>query len=113
MESDKIPEKEEMTTLVECINVLRERGYIHNFTATQKGTILDNAKKEYAPQEAKISSFYRFEGESDPGDSSILYAIETNSGEKGILINSYGSTSDTMVTGFIEKVEDIHKKAHS
>lgn len=113
MQSDKIPQKEEMTTLVECINVLRERGYKHNFTATQKGTILDNAKKEYTPPEVKISTFYRFEGESDPGDSSILYAIETNSGEKGIIINSYGSTSDTMITGFIEKVEDINKKAHS
>ena len=112
MENTNIPHKEEMTTLVECINVLRERGYTHNFTATLEGTIYDNTKKKYTPKEVKISSFYRFEGESDPGDSSILYAIETSSGEKGIMINSYGSTSDTLITGFIEKVEDIHKKAH-
>lgn len=112
MEND-LPHKEEMDTLVECMAVLRERGYKHNFTATKEDTILDDVKKEYKPEEVKINSFYRFEGESDPGDSSILYAIETNTGEKGIIINSYGPTSDTKITGFIEKVENIHKSEHT
>lgn len=112
METNNLPQKEEMDTLVECMNVLRERGYKHNFTATKEDTILDDTKKEFKPDEVKISSFYRFEGESDPADSSILYAIETNSGEKGVIVNSYGPTSDTKITKFIEKVEDIHKKEH-
>jgi hypothetical protein len=112
-ETNDMPHKEEMDTLVECINVLRKRAYKHNFTATKEDTILDDEKKEYKPDQVKISSFYRFEGESDPGDSAILYAIETSSGEKGIIINSYGPTSDTKVTKFIEKVEDIQKKEHS
>ena len=113
MENDNLPHKEEMDTLVECMNVLRERGYKHNFNATKEDTILDDEKKEYKPDQVKISSFYRCEGESDPGDSSILYAIETNDGKKGIVINSYGPTSDTKVTTFIDKVEDIQKKEHS
>jgi len=113
MKNDTLPGKEEMDTLVECMNVLRERGYSHSFMATKEDTILDDLKNEYKPEEVKISSFYRFEGESDPGDSSILYAIETNNGEKGVIVNSYGPTSDTKVTKFIEKVEDIHKKEHS
>lgn len=108
----ELPHKEEMDTLVECMNVLRERGYKHNFIATKEDSILDDEKKEYQPGEVRIDSFYRFEGESDPGDNSILYAIETNSGEKGILINSYGANSDTKITAFIAKVEDIQKKAH-
>lgn len=110
---NNLPHKEEMDTLVECMAVLRERGYSHNFTATKEDTILDDAKKEYKPHEVKISSFYRFEGESDPGDNSILYAIETNTGEKGVLVNSYGPTSDTKITKFIEQVEDIQKSEHS
>jgi hypothetical protein len=112
MENDNLPQKEEMDTLVECMNVLRERGYKHNFIATKEDTILDDEKKEFNPNQVQISSFYRFEGESDPGDNSILYAIETVSGEKGIIVNSYGPTSDTKITKFIEKVEDIHKKEH-
>ena len=110
---NELPHKEEMDTLVECMTVLRERGFKHNFTATKEDTILDDEKKEYKPEEVKISSFYRFEGESDPGDSSILYAVETNTGEKGIIVNSYGPTSDTKITKFIEKVEDIHKSEHT
>ena len=104
--------KEEMDTLVECMNVLRERGYSHNFNASKEDTIFDDSKQEFTPDRVKISTFYRFEGESDPGDNSILYAIETDTGEKGILVNSYGPNSDTKITKFIEKVENINKEKH-
>ena len=112
-EDDNVPFKEEMDTLVKCMNVLRERGYTHNFTATKEDTLLDDNKKEFRPQDVKVNNFYRFEGESDPADNSILFAIETNSGEKGVLVNSYGPGSDTKINKFMEKVEDVPKKEHS
>ena len=110
MENEEIPQKEEMNTLMECINVLKKRGYTHNFMTNENKTMYDDHKKAYTPEEVTICSFYRFEGESDPADNSILYAIETNTGVKGIITDSYGSTSNTHITKFIEGVEDIHKK---
>ena len=112
MENQDIHEKEEMNTLMECINVLRTRGYTHNFMATENATILDDEKKEYKPEEVKIKSFYRFEGESDPADSAILYAIETQTGVRGMITDSYGPSSNTHITKFINDVEDIHKRGH-
>ena len=40
---------------------------------------------------------------------SILYAIETCDGQKGTLIDAYGSYSDEDTSAFMQDV-DIHKK---
>ena len=39
---------------------------------------------------------YRFEGDSDPGDEAIVLGIESTTGIKGILVNGYGYSSETM-----------------
>ena len=50
--------------------------------------------KTYHPEELKIIKTYRFEGASDPSDSSILYIIEATDGLKGYSLNAYGIYSD-------------------
>ena len=49
--------------------------------------------KSYQPDELVIVNTYRFEGESDPGDMTILYAIEAEDGSKGLCMDAYGSDS--------------------
>lgn len=103
--------KEDLTTLTACLNMLDGKGYTVQFQAGQNNTIKSLASgSTYKPQDVRIVNFYRFEGESNPDDSSILYAIETASGEQGTLIDSYGSNNDVNITDFIKQVEDIHKK---
>jgi len=102
-------ERNEMKTLVECIQLVIKRGYKTNFIALDGNKLKGEKEKSYSPAEIKINTFYRFEGDSDPGDSSILYAIETESGEKGYLSNAYGPYSDTKVSKFIDSVEEIQK----
>lgn len=65
--------------------------------------------KSFKPGDVEIKHFYRFEGESDPGDNSIVYAIETKNGEKGTLIDSYGASNDPLISNFIKEVEAIQK----
>src|SRR3982750_2166957 len=94
-------EKTEMSTLTSCSNHLLKEGFTENFTPKHNGIEAPSKGKMYVPSEVKIVSFYRFEGESDPADNSILYAIETTSGEKGTLVDAYGPYSDAAVTRFI------------
>ena len=61
--------------------------------------------KEFSPEEVKINEFHRFEGESNPADTSIVYAIEAKDGTKGLLIDSYGADSSIAIDQFIKKVE--------
>jgi len=50
--------------------------------------------KSYSPDELTIIKTYRFEGESDPSDSSILYLIQANDGLKGYSLDAYGVYSN-------------------
>jgi hypothetical protein len=106
-------DKEHMKTLASCINSLASVGYETQFKLI-KGSGLKSLSTEkiYRPEDVKITNFYRFEGESDPADSSILYAIETTTGEKGTLSDAYGAYSDANISAFIKEVEDIEKRAH-
>lgn len=49
--------------------------------------------KTYQPEDLKIIKTFRFEGESNPDDSSILYLIEANDGLIGYTLDSYGAAS--------------------
>lgn len=103
-------EKIEMKTMVSCLNSLLAQGFETQFKAVKNGLKSLATEKVYTPEEVKILNFYRFEGESDPSDNSILFAIETNDGERGTLIDAYGPYSDTNVTKFMQMVEEINKK---
>jgi hypothetical protein len=105
-------DKEHMKTLSSCLNSLLSSGYATQFKAIKHGLKSLTTEKIYTPADVKITNFYRFEGESDPSDSSILYAIETTSGEKGTLTDAYGAYSDPHVGKFIMEVEDIEKRGH-
>jgi len=103
--------KENMSTMTGIMNKLQSDGYTENFIASEKGLEAPSLEKFYIPTEVKIANFYRFEGESDPADSAIVYAIETNDGTKGMLVDSYGGAySNQLVSKFITEVENITKK---
>ena len=101
---------DKMQTLSQCMNSLKEHGFNEEFIVTEKGLTSKDDQKSYRPDEIQIVDFYRFEGESSPSDSAILYAIETNDGSKGVLVDAYGVYADDIVTKFIGAVEEIQKK---
>jgi hypothetical protein len=102
----------EMKTLSECMNSLQKEGFKKNFLVKETGLFDPESKKIVTPEEVTIVSFYRFEGNSDPADNSILYAIQTKDGMKGLLTDSYGPAANTLIAEFIKKVEDIAKREH-
>jgi hypothetical protein len=104
----KHEEKIEMKSLAKLIAKLNEDGYTNNF-AVKEGR-LTNDTTSYSPEQVMIENFYRFEGESDPSDTSILYAIKTIDGKKGTLTDAYGVYADEGTSEFIKKVEDIKKE---
>lgn len=83
-----------MTPLSLVMNRLTEKGYGREFKIEKDGAYLDEKGKRYQANELKIVKTYRFEGESDPADMAVLYAIESNDNEKGMILNAYGTYSD-------------------
>jgi hypothetical protein len=82
-----------MTTLTSVMEDLRLKNQDHEFMMTENG-FTTNQQKFYQPEELTITRTYRFEGQSDPGDSVILYLIEANDGLIGYSLDSYGAYSN-------------------
>lgn len=99
-----------MKTLSACTNQMKQDGYKEDFQVTAQGLCTYAEDKIYQAGQVHIVNFYRFEGASDPADNSILYVIETDDGLKGTLVDAYGAYSDSEVSKFIVRVEEIQKQ---
>lgn len=99
----------EMTDLDRCIQRLGEKGYTDQYRVEKGKLISTKTKKKYKAKNVSAANFFRFEGISDPDDMSILYAIETDDGNRGTLVDAYGLYADDETGEFMKEVE-IHKK---
>jgi len=99
-------EKIHMTTLTSVLEKLRVNRQDNEFTMTEEGFNC-NSTKMYQPEDLTIIKTYRFEGESDPGDSAILYLIQANDGLIGYSIDTYGAYSNNAdgYDDFIKKIK--------
>ena len=94
----------EKQTLASVMQDLAARGFTEQFKAGPGGLLAVRTKQTFAPSEVIIREDYRFEGESDPDDMSIVYAIETRTGVRGTLADAFGVYADPRVGAFIRTV---------
>ena len=101
--------KKEMTTLSQVMNQLREKGKDVEFKLADSGLGLINDKngKLYPISDLRIIRTYRFEGDSNPADSSILYLIEAKDGSIGYILDAYGVYSGYEDEQFDKLIRDI------
>ena len=79
----------EMTTLTHIMEKMRINNTDNEFTWSGSG-LSTCAGKSYQPHELEIVKTYRFEGITDPSDTSILYIIEAKDGQVGYRLDPYG-----------------------
>ncbi len=98
--------KEYYGTLSETINGLKKAGYTVDFNIPEEYMVYNQAGLILSPDDFEIDKVFRFEGETNPDDQSILFAISsTKSGMKGLLVNGYGISSDEIFNNVIEKLK--------
>lgn len=97
--------KSSYSTLSEAITDFQQKGYTVDFNLVEDHLKSKSLKKKWKPEELTVVKFYRFEGESNPADNSILYVIETNDGEKGLMVDAYGAQSGTVSDEMIRKLK--------
>jgi len=83
---------------------LNRRGFTEQFKLESEGLRGVQSGQTFGPGQVAIVEQYRFEGVSDPDDMSIVYAIETRSGVRGMLTDAFGVYADPRVGAFIRKV---------
>jgi hypothetical protein len=95
-------------TLSEATSDLKKRGYSIDFNL--EFDCINSSEKTISLKapEFQITEVYRFEGNSDPADESVVYAIESRHGQKGVLVNGFGISADAMSDEMIEKLRVKH-----
>lgn len=97
--------KEYYGTLSETMNGLKKEGYTTDFNIPEEYLVYCQADRRLSPDDFKIDKVFRFEGETNPDDQSILYAISSPKFDiKGLLINGYGISSEEIPNTLIEKL---------
>lgn len=94
-------------TVSEAVNGLRQKGYTLDFNL-QENCIVCHSDR-FNPDEFEITEIHRFEGDTDPSDEAVVYAIESLTGMKGVLVNGYGISADSMSAEIAQKLT-IHKR---
>ncbi|MGB6035243.1 MAG: phosphoribosylpyrophosphate synthetase [Cryomorphaceae bacterium] len=93
-------------TLSQAVNGLTEMGYTKDFNL--KPDCIHCAADDIvlSPMDFEIDHIFRFEGMTNPGDSSIVYAISSRDGSiKGTMVDAYGAYADPLNAEMISKLQ--------
>jgi len=92
-------------TVTEAMAALKQRGFTTDFNLAFDNINCSKTGKCLSPAEFEITEHYRFEGETDPADESVVYAIESKDGSiKGVLVSAYGTYSEPVSEAMISKL---------
>lgn len=89
-------------SLISAIEGSKSRGYTADFSVC--GGFLESGALNLRlyPEDFEVKEVYRFEGMSNPDDSTVLYAIESDDGVKGTFVVPYGAYVDGATADFIK-----------
>jgi hypothetical protein len=96
-------------TVTQAVDELAKRGYTLNFNLSKGYLAGAGEDVNLNPNEFNIDEVYRFEGETDPGDEMVVYAISAlGKGPKGILVNAFGMYADPISDDLMAKLKQSH-----
>lgn len=92
------------TSLSGATNDLRARGYTYDFNLKADCIECPALQLQLSPENFTIDEFHRFEGMSSTDDNSIVFAITSDTGLKGVLVDAYGVYASSLNDGMIKKL---------
>ena len=95
-------------TVLDAVNDLKLRGFAIDFNLRFNEVISHDTPVALLPSEFEIVEFYRFEGDSNPDEEAVVYAIESKHGLKGVLVNGYGISAEEVSGDMVQKLAVKH-----
>lgn len=90
-----------------AIEALRRRGFTATFRAEDRGLRVAGTDRVWSPEEVAIREYYRFEGASDPDDMAVVYALESDDGTRGVLVDAFGAYADPAVGAVLDRMRIV------
>lgn len=95
-------------TMAEAVDGLRQRGFTTDFAVGKGSGELVAGDRSFQSDDLTIVEHHRFEGMSDPDDSSVVYALEASNGLKGVLVDAYGAYANWKTGALLNHTKDSH-----
>lgn len=100
---------ESYETVTAALSDLKARGFALDFNIAFNKLMCNENNICLNPHEFEITEVYRFEGESNPSDEDVVYAIESKDGNiKGVVTSAFGLYADNASAEMIKKLS-MHK----
>jgi len=97
-------------TLTDALEGLRQRGFNSTFEPVDGRLKSQQTGRLYAPEVLRIIEHHRYEGASNPDDMSVVYAIDTIDGERGVVVDAFGTYSDPVLGDLLRRARtDEHQ----
>ena len=95
-------------TMAEAVEGLRQRGFTTDFSVHKESGQVAARGQTFKSDELTIVEHHRFEGMSDPDDSSVVYALEASNGLRGVLADAYGAYANWKTGPMLKHTKDSH-----
>jgi hypothetical protein len=96
-------------TVTAALAGLKAKGYTLNFNVSFDNIKCNEHNICLNPNEFEIVDVYRFEGDTNPSDEDVVYAVESKDGTvKGTITSAFGPYADSISNEMIQKLS-MHK----
>lgn len=94
-----------LETVTDALRRLRSAGYTADFSATDDGELAcSSCDRTMKPAEAHVDETIRFEGDSNPDDEDIVFALRCLGACRGTYTAAYGSTAPPNDTNVLRQL---------
>ena len=95
---------DEPDTVTEALDLLSAAGYSVDFNLDADAAICSRCGATHELEQNVVERQFRFEGDSDPGDESIVLGIRCEScGARGVLVSAYGPDADADLLAHLDQ----------
>ncbi len=92
-------------TLSEALQVLKTEGYTADLNLKKDSLECKALGLDIPVEDFWVDKVFRFEGDSNPDDSSVLFAISSDKYDlKGVLVDAYGTYANPLTEELIDKL---------
>lgn len=92
-------------TVTDALKDLKSRGYTIDFNIAFDKIVCSKNETVLNPHEFEIVEVYRFEGDTNPDDEDVVYAVASKDGTiKGTLTSAFGTYAESISSAMIEKL---------
>lgn len=101
----------EPQTSSQVLAKLEAEGYVYHLKAALNHFIVGGKDTEILVEHVTIDKIYRFEGEANPDDEEIIFAVSCPRHHlKAIYHVAYGPSIDALDADLVQQLKKMHKK---